>query len=47
MIQPAAFGLFSVSRISQQNSALTTYSLSFKQQAALPAGSVLLITLPS
>ena len=47
MSTPASFFILNVSRISQKNSALTNYTLTLKQQAQLPAGTILLITTPN
>jgi hypothetical protein len=43
----AAFAIMQVTRISQQNSALTPYTITLKQQSALSTGTLLLITLPN
>lgn len=47
MTTPAAFYILNATRTSQQNSALTYYGLTLKQQAALPAGSILLVNFPT
>ena len=47
MATPAPFTISTVTRISQQNSALTTYTATLKQVSALPSSTILLITLPS
>jgi len=47
MTTPASFYVANAYRLSQQNSALTSYGLTLKQQAQLPAGSILLINFPT
>jgi hypothetical protein len=47
MTTPAPFTISTVSRVSQQNSALTTYTATLKQLAAIPISTILLITLPA
>jgi hypothetical protein len=47
MTTPADFYIVDVARSSQQNSALASYTFTLKQQAALIAGSLLLIDFPS
>jgi hypothetical protein len=47
MQTPASFTIVQVTRASQQNSALTAYTMTLKQQAPLPSGSILLINLPN
>lgn len=47
MITPDSFGIMTVERYSHQNSNITSYNFTLQQKADLPAGSVLLITLPS
>ena len=47
MTTPASFGVNTVSRSSNQNSALASYTITLRQEAAMPAGSKLFVTLPS
>ncbi len=47
MQTPATFTVVNVARASQQNSALTAYTMTLKQQAPLPSSSLLLINLPN
>lgn len=47
MTNPASFNSISVQRNSQQNSATTVYQFKLRQQAELPAGSILTINLPN
>jgi hypothetical protein len=47
MTNPAPFYVTNIARGSQQNSALTAYTLTLKQQSALPAGTLLLLTFPA
>jgi hypothetical protein len=43
----ASFTITQVTRVSQQNSALNSYTVTLKQQAALILGSLLLVNLPN
>ena len=47
MTTAASFYVFSVTRASNANSVLTSYTVTLKQEAALPAGSLLFITFPT
>ena len=46
MTNPAAFFVFTVTRASDQNSVLTSYTFRLRQEAELPIGTLLLLTLP-
>ena len=43
---PAAYYVFSAARLSDQNSALTNYEFTLKQEAGLPNGTLVFITFP-
>jgi hypothetical protein len=47
MQTPASFSITQVTRASPQNSALNSYTITLKQEAALPAGSRLLLNIPT
>lgn len=47
MQTPASFSIIQVTRSSQQNSASNIYTITLKQQAALPLGTLLLINFPT
>jgi len=47
MTTPAVFYRFTATRVSSQNSAITSYTITLRQEVALPAGTLLFLTLPS